>query len=183
EEPPNVAGRTDPLPAGAVARFGTSRFLNFGRVFSVAFSPDGKTLAAGSWDGTVRLWEVASGKELHQLSKQQGPVRSVAFSADGKLLACGGEGSAIILWETATAKELRRLVGHRGSITFVQFSPDGKLLASKGYDQTLRLWDVATGREGRRLGDQQRASQGNDPDCPVVFLPDGKTAASASIAE
>src|SRR5712692_3228085 len=159
EEPRSPAGLTDPLPSGAVARFGTSRFLNFGRVFSVAFSPDGKTLAAGSWDGAVRLWEVASGKELRQFDKQQAPVRSVAFSPDGKMLACGGEGSAIVLWDPATAKELRRLVGHRGPITFVLFSPDGKLLASKGYDQTLRLWDVAAGREVRRLGDQERASQ------------------------
>src|SRR5205823_1573620 len=129
EEPRNPAGRTDPLPSGAVSRFGTSRFLNFGRVFSVAFSPDGKTLAAGSWDGTVRLWEVASGKELGQFEKQKAPVRSVAFSPDGKLLACGGEGAEVVLWDPATAKELRRLVGHKGPITFITFSPDGKLLA------------------------------------------------------
>jgi WD40 repeat protein len=181
EEPRNPTARTDALPAGAVNRFGTSRFLNYGRVFSVAFSFDGRTLAAGSWDGTVRLWEVSGGKELRQFDKQQAPVRSVAFSPDGKMLACGGEGSKIVLWDAATGKELRRLAGHHGPITFVMFSPDGKLLASKGYDQTLRLWNVADGREVRRLGHQEGASQVNEPDCPVVFSLDGKTVASATL--
>src|SRR5215831_14028647 len=77
--PDEPAAQANALPAGAVSRLGTSRFLNFGRVFSVAFSPDGKTLAAGSWDGTVRLWEVATGKELHQFHDQKTPVRTVAF--------------------------------------------------------------------------------------------------------
>lgn len=183
DEPRSPAGPIDPLPSGAVSRLGTSRFLNFGRVFSVAFSPDGKTLAAGSWDGTVRLWEGAGGKERRQFEKQQAPVRSVAFSPDGKILACGSEGSGIILWDTATGNERRRLVGHRGPLTFAGFSPDGKLLASKSYDQTLRLWDAATGRELRRLGDRERAAQGNEPDCPFAFSPDGKTIASASMVE
>src|SRR5262249_36356161 len=111
--PEEPAAQADALPAGAVARLGTSRFLNFGRVFSVAFSPDGKMLAAGSWDGTVRLWEAATGKELHLFHDQKTSVRAVAFSPDGKTLACSGEGSAIVLRDTATGKERRRLTGHR----------------------------------------------------------------------
>jgi Tol biopolymer transport system component len=166
------------LPPGAVCRLGTARFLNFGRVFSVAFSPDGKTLAAGSWDESVRLWEISSGKELRQFDKQKGPARSVGFSPDGKLLTCAGDGFPIVLWDVATAKEVRRLVGFNGPITFVTFSPDGKLVASKGYDATLRLWDVATGREVRRLGGGV-----NEPDCPAVFSPDGRTLASACLTE
>jgi WD40 repeat protein len=175
-----LAEQADPLPAGAVARFGTSRFLNYGRVFSVAFSPDGKSLVAGSWDGVIRLWEVAGGNEPRQFDKQQGPVRSVAFSPDGKMVAAGGKSTEIVLWDAATGKELRRLVGHQAPITFVTFSPDGKLLTSKSYDQTLRLWDVVAGREVRRLGDDERSRHMNEPDCPVGFTPDGKTAGSAS---
>src|SRR5947199_8503315 len=76
DDPRRPAGLTDALPSGAVSRFGTSRFLNYGRVFSVAFSLDGKILAAGSWDGAVRLWEVGTGKELHRFGEQQTPVRS-----------------------------------------------------------------------------------------------------------
>jgi WD40 repeat protein len=179
DEPP---ARPNPLPGAAVSRFGTSRFLNFGRAFSVAFSPDGKTLAAGSWDGTVRLWEVASGKELHLFQDQKSPVRAVAFSPDGKVLACGCEGLGIVLRDTATGTELRRLKGHHGPVTFVRFSLDGKRLASKGYDHTLRLWDAASGREVRRLSSQDSEKQLHDPDCPVSFAPDGKTVASATFA-
>jgi WD40 repeat protein len=183
EEPGKGAGMTNSLPPGALARFGTSRFLNFGRVFSVAFSPDGKSLAAGAWDGTLRLWKVPGGKELRQLGKQRGQVRSVAFSPDGKILACGSGGSGIIFWDPATGKELRRLVG---PTAFLTFSPDGKLLASKGGDETHRIWDVASGREVRRLGRQRDAQQDggserNLIDFPVVFSADGKTAASATV--
>jgi WD40 repeat protein len=164
-----------------VSRFGTSRFLNYGRVFSVTFSPDGKNLAARSWDGVVRLWEASTGKELRQFGSQQALVCSVAFSPDGKMLACGGDNSEIVFWDPATGKELRRLAGHRGPVMFITFSPDGKLLATKGDDWTLRLWDVASGRELRRLGKEDPASEVNDG-CPVVFSPDSRMAASATLA-
>jgi WD40 repeat protein len=181
--PDEPAAQADLLPAGAVSRLGTSRFLNFGRVFSVAFSSDGKTLAAGSWDGSVRLWEVATGKELHQFRDQKTPVRAVAFSPDGRMLACGGEGSAIVLRDTATGKELRKLMGHRGPIAFVAFSPDGSLLASKAWDGTFRLWDMAAGREVRRLSSQDSPKQVHQTDCPIAFAPDGKTVVSGTLPE
>jgi WD40 repeat protein len=168
------------LPAGALAQLGRARFLNLGHVFSVAFSPDGKTLAAGSWDGSIRIWEVASGKELHLFQEQKTPVRAVAFSPDGRVLACANEGSGIVLRDTATGNELRRMKGHDGPLTFVQFSPDGKLLASKGYDQSFRLWDVAGGREVCRLKCKDSPGQVHDADCPIRFAPDGKGVLSAT---
>ena len=169
-----------PLPSGAIARLGVSRFLNFGRVFSVEFSPDGKTLATGAWDGAVHIWELPGGKELHQFHEQNGPARAVAFSPDGRLFACAGKSADIVLREVATGKEVKRLKGHSNTITCLAFSPDGKLLASKAYDQTTRLWDVAGAREVRRLVSQDSAKQGNDPDSPIVFLSDGKTLVSAT---
>jgi WD40 repeat protein len=167
------------LPPGAVSRLGTSRFLNYGRVFSLAFSPDGKSLVAGCWDGTVRLWDVAGGTELLQFSKQPGAVRAVAFSPDGKQVAFASKRSEIVLADVATGNEVRRLVGHKAPVTFVTYSPDGNLLASKSYDRSLRLWDLASGKEVRRLVSPKSAKQGQEPDSPVGFSPGGTTAASA----
>jgi WD40 repeat protein len=181
--PAEPAAPTTTLPASAVCRFGSARFLNFGRVFVVAFSPDGGTLASGSWDGTVRLWEVATGKELHLFQEPKAPVRALAFAPDGKVLAYSSDGSGIVLRETATGKALRHMKAHRAPITFVAFSPDGNLLASKSWDQTFRLWNVADGSELRRLGSQDSPNQINDSSCPIVFSIDGKTVLSATLTE
>src|SRR5438067_10219773 len=83
--------RGDTLPPGAVARLGTVRYRNVGRVFSVAFSPDGRTLLAGAWDRSIRLWDLATKQELRRYAGHTGWVRSVAFSPDGKTFASGGK--------------------------------------------------------------------------------------------
>src|SRR5579871_3941698 len=90
--------KSDVQPAGALNRLGEVRYRNVGRVFTVAFSPDGKTLAAGAWDGSIRLWEVATCKEICQLVGHNGWVRSVVFFPDGKTLASGGKDKVIRLW-------------------------------------------------------------------------------------
>src|SRR5947209_1844312 len=71
-------GQADSLPVGALTRLGMVRFQEVGRTFSVVFSPDGKTVAAGAWDGSIRLWEVASGKEVLQFAGHKGWVKTVA---------------------------------------------------------------------------------------------------------
>ena len=133
----------------------------FGRndlpIVSVSFSPDGKAVASGSVDRTVKLWNVKSGRELRTLVKHTrlmipvvvGP--EVTFSPDGKLLAGGGEDNTIKLWDVRSGQELRALKGHTASINSVSFSLDGKLLASGSDDATVRLWDVDSGRELRIL--------------------------------
>src|SRR5262249_27586142 len=132
-----------------------------GPITSVAFAPGGQVLASGSCDGTVRLWEVSTGKQLHQLGKLRNPnepsdetrrrgIPCIGFAPDGKTLAAVGlGGNAVRLWDVSTGAERRSLVGHEGSLLAVAFSPDGKGLACGGNDRTVRLWDVATGQERR----------------------------------
>jgi WD40 repeat protein len=99
-----------------------------GWVWSVAFSPDSKTLASGSWDETIKLWEVATGKEQATLKGHVGRVLSVAFSPDGKTLASGSGDSTIKLWDMVTGKNTATLKGHTNAVYSVAFSPDGKTL-------------------------------------------------------
>ena len=97
-------------------------------------------------DGTVRLWDVASGTELRCWENTDDFVVSLAFSPDGKLMASGGT-SEVRLWRVETGKELRRLRTVEGTIYTVRFSPDGKQLLSATEAKAVQWWDVATGKE------------------------------------
>ena len=147
-----------------------------GTVGSVAFSPDGKTLASASHDNTVRLWDVATHRQIgDSLTDHTGPVFSVAFSPDGKTLASSSEDGTVRLWDVATHRQAgSSLTGHTGSVYSVAFSPDGMMLASSGYDGTIRLWNAATHRQAGSLTGH------TDPVNSVTFSPDGKTLASSA---
>jgi WD40 repeat protein len=112
------------------------------RVWSVVFSPDGRLLASGSDEGTVKLWDVETGQEVHTLRGHTGWVTSVAFSPDGRLLASGSDDQTVKLWDVGTGQEVRTLSGHTAWVRSVAFSPDGRLLASGSWDGTVRLWGI-----------------------------------------
>jgi WD40 repeat protein/DNA-binding SARP family transcriptional activator len=146
-------------------------------VLSVAFSPDGKTLASGSGDGTVRLSNLATHQQIGSpLTGTHRAVNSVAFSPGGTTLASGGDDDTVRLWDLATHRQIGRpLTGHGGSVVLsVAFSPGGTTLASGSLDGTVRLWDVATHQQAGRL----RA--GGAAILSVAFSPGGTTLATGN---
>ena len=106
-------------------------------VNSVSFSPDGRLLASGSYDNTIKLWDVETKKELGSLTGHSDVVTSVSFSPDGRLLASGSDDNTIKLWDVETKKELGSLMGHSYRVNSVSFSADGKRLLCGSMDGTL----------------------------------------------
>ncbi|NES92202.1 WD40 repeat domain-containing protein, partial [Okeania sp. SIO2B9] len=140
-------------------------------VMSVAFSPDGKTIASASRDNTVKLWNL-QGKELQTLSGHDDSVNGVAFSPDGKIIASASSDNTVKLWNLQ-GKELETLTGHDNWVNGVAFSPDGKIIASASSDNTVKLWNLQ-GKELQTLTGHEYSV------FAVAFSPDGEAIATAS---
>jgi WD40 repeat protein len=138
-----------------------------GCTMSVALSPDGRTLAAGSEDETVQLWDLSKERTFATIKGFRGRVLSVAFSPDGRLLAAGGDDHNVRICDVIKGDVRLRLVGHQGIVNSVAFSPDGKTLASGGHDKVIVLWNVANGNKKLILRHDAEVHS-------VAFSPDGK---------
>jgi hypothetical protein len=146
-------GRLDGHPSGGVRR--------------VEFSPDGKTLVSAGFDGHVRVWDLATKKQLHALKADAGTVYGVAVSSDGKLIASAGR-DGLRLWELETGKEVSREPMSKHNCITCTFAPDGKTVAS-GDANGVALWEVATGKQVAELsGYKGELAQ-------LLFSSDGRT--------
>src|SRR5204862_14836 len=130
---------------------------------------------------TVRLWEVATGRERHRLEGHRGVVLAVALSPDGKTLASASKD--IRLWDVAGGRLLRRLQGGQRWVNGLAFSPDGKTLASAdaggvGGEQPILLWEAATGKQVAQFQEDRHAVTSS-----LLFSPDGRTLASVAAGE
>jgi sugar lactone lactonase YvrE len=150
-------------------------FADHGASVSIAFSPDGSRALSGNWENfAVKLWDVATGRELRAFKGHRGSVKSVAFSPDGSKILSGGADETLKLWDVAAGREIRAFMGHTFHVNSVAFSPDGSKALSGSSDKTLKLWDVATGREIRAFtGHTGHVNS-------VAFSPDGSKALSGS---
>ena len=141
-------------------------------VWSVAFSPDGQTLASSGWDNKIRLWNAET--KQHEITLiERAEIMTVAFSPNGQTLVSGNWDAAVRLWDPSTGEIKKTLIGHSDGIESIVFSPDGATLASGSADGTIRLWDTSTGTLKRTLTGQGRMRS-------VAFSPDGATLASGS---
>ncbi len=162
---------------GAVDAFKTTHRSR--RVAALALSADGKTLATGAYDTTLRLWDLDTQKELLPPDGHAGSVNSLAYSPRG-LLASGGSDGTVRLWDPKTQTELAVLSWGRSSldvVSSVAFSNDGSRLVSGSWSGVVRLWDVEARKELHAL--RGHGSKVN----AVVFFPDGAAVASAGGAE
>ena len=143
-------------------------------IMGVAFDPQGGRLVSASYDGTLKVWDSATGREIRTLVRDSGDVFCAAFSPDGRHVAAGSSDHNVTVWDVDTGQAVRILRGHSALVLGVAYSPDGRQIASAGHDWTVRLWDA-------EAGTLQKTLRGHDEQlwC-VTFSPDGLRLASSS---
>ena len=115
-------------------------------ITAVRLRADGASIAAAVSDGSIRLWDLATGRERRRFAGDLTRTMSLAFAPDGRIMATAGSEGTAVLWDVATGRALARLEGHRGYILATAFSPDGRRLATGGDDTTVLTWDVTPHR-------------------------------------
>lgn len=210
--PVKVDEHGDALPPGAMARLGTLRWSHGAPVFFVAYTADGKGILTASHDGTARVWDGATGKEIRRFGNTPGPTKggayrdhakkmggvvfacvrynqfitSVALSPDRLTLAAGNGAGTVTLYEVATGTEITQIKTNVPDwVNGLVFARDGKcLLARVGHDKMLRQWDLANGKEIRKFGPADFSFGTVGSSASLAFSPDDKTLyAGASLLE
>ncbi len=191
----------DAMPPGATLRLGTHRWRHGGPVVFVAYAPDDKGLITASQDGTVRLWDLATGKEIRRFGNfagtgdilerrravayQANMVASAAIAPDGQHLAVGLQDGNIHLFDVETGKQVQQMkTNPQAGLAALAFTPDGKSLISKTYNMTLQRWNVADGKEARKFGDVNNGARrifNGGASATMRVSADGKTLMSGSV--
>lgn len=172
----NLAPRNNQIAARLPANWTAATTLTAkSKVFAVAISPDGQTIASGSEDGKIRLWNVYTKKVRRTIPGHPSPVRSIAFSQDGKKLATGGMDGTTRVWDVHQGRLLRTFKAEdEAHVYSVAFSQSGQTLATGLANGTIQVWQVDGGKLFRNLTGHSEAVYS------LAYNPDGKTIASSS---
>ncbi|HRY93662.1 MAG TPA: protein kinase [Myxococcota bacterium] len=141
---------------------------------SAAYSPDGGTIATGSYSGLIRIWDASSGRVIGTLDGTDQWIWFMSYSHDGKWLAAADYGGFVRVWDVASRRQVHAIPAHKGRPYAVAFSPDDRLLATGGDDSIVRLWEPASGRRVREVPGHRGSIYS------LAFSPDGRLLASGS---
>lgn len=144
----SAASTTPPAEARAIATMAIGGFMGHKEAVSgIAIAPSSRYVATASHDGTVRIWDPATRREVRNLQGHEGPVTCVGISPDGRYVASAGHDKTLRVWEPISGSEAFRLGGHQDWILSVSWSHDGRRIVSSSADRTVRVWDIAERRE------------------------------------